>query len=71
MAKHQRLGTQSCALEYLNNHIPQKVVRETLKRHGVTDAALSLIDWNKSKFPGPKFSAIFPMPLAKWPGVTH
>lgn len=69
MTKYPRLGDQSVALEYLNNHIPQKVVKETLQQHGVPVEHMALIDWKKNSFPGQKFMEVYPKHLSEWPKV--
>lgn len=66
----KRRGNQSVAIEYLNNHVSQREVREVLMSWGVLEHKLRLIDWNKSSFPGREFERAFPLPLGEWPSST-
>jgi hypothetical protein len=72
MTYYPRLSvTTPISLEYLNNHVPQKVVKEVLKKFGISDQVISLVDWNKSRFPGVAFEQACPRLKNVWDWPTY
>jgi len=66
MTYYPRLGDNPISIEYLNNHVPQKVVKEVLQRFGISDQTIGLIVWNKSRFPGAAFKQACPRLKDMW-----
>ena len=47
-------------LRYLNNHVSQRKVRDKLIEHGLSEAGVKLIDFDKQQFPGELFLKVYP-----------